>query len=291
MRPMPEWHLDGDGPLVEWSALVRYQRHSLQTGAADVALGRVLDHLDREGLWDDATVVVAADHGTSTIPPGVGREPDGANEEELFRVPFFLKVPGQQQAEVVDDVAMTIDILPTLMDVLGVEADWELDGHSLLDGSVPTEHPLVDADVDELLGVVRHHARQFPHGWDWTALAAVGEHGALVGRPLADVEVGEPSARSWRPNNAEAFADLPDGLAPQLVTGRVYGSDDPPPSLLLVVNGVIAGATGGYDRRGDGGFSFSSLLGPYLEPAGNEIAAYEVTGPPDRPVLHPLQDL
>ena len=30
----------------EWSSLIRYQRHSLQTGAADVALGEVLDHLE-----------------------------------------------------------------------------------------------------------------------------------------------------------------------------------------------------------------------------------------------------
>ena len=292
MRPMPEWRLEGPEAAVEWSALVRYQRHSLQTGSADVALGKVLDHLEGEGLWDDATIVVTADHGTSTIPPGVGREPDGSNEEELFRVPFFLKVPGQQRAEVVDDVAMTIDVLPTLMDVLDVETDWELDGHSLLDGSAPTVTPLVDRDVEALFDVVRYHARQLPHGWDWTALAAVGDHGALVGRRLDDLEVGDPSELSWYPNNEEDFARLPQGLAPQLVTGRVYGpGDDPPRSLLLVVNGTVAGATGGYDERADGGFAFSSLLGPYLEPTGNEIEAYEVTGPPDRPVLHPLQDL
>jgi hypothetical protein len=222
----------------------------------------------------------------------VGREPDGSNEEELFRVPFFLKVPGQERAEVVDDVAMTIDILPTLIDVLDVETDWELDGHSLLDGSAPTVTPLVDRDIEALLGVVRHHARQFPHGWDWTALAAVGEHGALVGRRLDELEVGEPSELSWYPNNEEAFAELPPGLAPQLVTGRVYGEDGGPSgSLLLVVNGTVAGATGGYERRADGGYAFSSVLGPYLEPTGNEIEAYEVTGPPGRPVLHPLQDL
>ena len=294
MRPMPAWHHEDRGPLGRWSELVLYQRHSLQTGAADVALGRVLDHLDEGGLWDDATILVTADHGTSLIAPGVGREPDGSNEEELLRVPLFLKVPGQAHAAVVDDVAMTIDILPTLIDVLDIETSWELDGHSLLDGSAPTVSPSVSTDVEELFEVIAYHEAQFRHGWDWTALAAVGEHGGLVGRALTEVEMGEPSSLSWYPNNGEAFAEVPTraGDAPQLVTGRVYGSGDvPPSSLVLVVNGTIAGVTGGYEHRDDGGWAFSSVLGPYLQPADNQIRAYEVAGVPDRPTLHQLQDL
>ena len=44
MQPMPEWEDDlGGDDDAAWSNLIRFQRHSLQTGAADV--GRAADHL------------------------------------------------------------------------------------------------------------------------------------------------------------------------------------------------------------------------------------------------------
>jgi hypothetical protein len=176
------------------------------------------------------------------------------------------------------------------MDVLDISTRWEMDGHSLLDGSDPTVEPLVDTDVAALFEVVQRHATDFPHGWSWTSLAAVGEHGALVGTPLRELDVGEPSRLDWSPANEASFESLPDaaGAAPQIVTGVVAGSgDDEPPSLLIVANGTVAGATGGYDP-GDGGWTFSSMLGPYLVEGANDIVAYEVTEVDGRPLLHRL---
>lgn len=290
MPPMPAWRDDEgqDGPTAAWSSLIRYQRHSLQTGAADVALGQVLDHLEEAGIWDDATVIVAADHGTSTIPPDVTRIATDNNKEEVYRVPIFVKAAGQGRGEVVDDVAITTDILPTLIDLLDIETDWTLDGHSLLDGSQRTVEPLVSTDVSALLGVVRRHATDFPHGWDWAALAAVGEHGALVGRTLADLDVGPPSPLRWAPANEAAFDAVPNakGEAPQLVTGTVTAPGGvEPPAIVIAVNGTVAGVTGGYERQGEA-WSFSSMLGPFLHRGSNQIVAYEVTGGPAGPVLH-----
>jgi hypothetical protein len=210
------------------------------------------------------------------------------NVEEVYRVPLFLKVPGQTDADVRDDVAQSIDILPTLMDVLGIETDWDMDGHSLLDGSERTVTPLVRTDVDALLGVVRRHEADFPFGYDWTALAAVGEHAALVGEAVADFAVGERSRLEWTPNNEVAFADLPEGgdaEVPQLVTGTIVAPDAAePPALVIAVNGTVAGVTGGYERTG-AGWSFSSMLGPFLERGANEIDAYEVIAGTDGPTL------
>ncbi len=290
MRPMPAWEDEEGhtGDLAAWSSLIRYQRHSLQTGAADVALGEVLDHLSATKAWDRTTLVVAADHGTSTIPPDVKREPTDTNREEVFRVPLFVKAPGQEGGRVVDDVAMTIDVLPTLIDVLGIDTDWEMDGHSLRDGSAATTEPLVSTDVAPLFDLVRRHERDFPHGWDWKALAAVGEHGGLVGTPQEDLAIGDPSP--WRVvfSNESAFAQLPDaaGRSPQILTGTVTGpAPGPPPPIVLVVNGTVAGVAGGFAPDG-AGWTFSSVLGPYLRTGANVIEAYEVTPSPGRPELH-----
>jgi hypothetical protein len=287
MRPMPSWHDDPDDPLSRSSALLRYQRHSLQTGAADVALGEVLDHLEASPAWDRTTLVVTADHGTGTVWPDVKRDPTPANEDEVFRVPLFLKVPGQREAAVVDEVAMTIDVLPTLIDVLDIETDWELDGHSLLDGSARTTDPVVSPGLDPLFGIVRQHARDFPHGWDWAALAAVGEHGGLVGLRVGELEVGEESELEWRLDNGEALAGLPVGdRVPQILTGSVEGSGDAtPPELVVVANGTIAGVTAGYER-GSGTWDFFSVLGPYLVDGANRVEAFEVESSGGEVVLH-----
>ncbi len=288
MGPMPDWIDEPGAHGAAWSAQVRYQRHSLQVGAVDVALSAALDELEESGAWDDTTVVVTADHGTSTMLPNVGREPTDANEDEVLRVPLFLKRAGQQQPEVVDDVATTLDLLPTLIDLFGIETDWDFEGHSLLDGSAPTTEPYVSPDIDALYDVVRHHEADFPHGIDWTALAAVGQHGALVGRPLAELDVGAPSDMRWAPTNADAFASLPTdaGEVPQLVLGTLSGAgDDEPPPLVIVANGTVAGVTGGYVHMG-ADWQLNSVLGPYLVDGANEIAAYEVTTVEGRPVLH-----
>ena len=292
MPPMPEWVEDPNQPGYAWSGLIRYQRHSLQTGLADAALGEVLDHLESSPFWEDTTLVVVADHGTSTIQPDVGRDITDANVEEVLRVPFFVKAPGQVEGKVVDDVANLVDLLPTMIDLMDADTDWTFEGHSLLDGSEPTLESNVSPDIDDLLDIVRRHEADFPYGWDWSALAAVGPQagsiGQLVGSPLEALTVGAPSELGWTPNNEAAFASLPNEKleAPQLVTGVITGPSAPPP-LLLVVNGTVAGVTGGYVPI-DGGWSFSSVLGPYLRDGANEIAAYEVRGSGPDAVLHPV---
>lgn len=295
ISPTPEWVEDPADPGYEWSGITRYQRHSLQAGLADVALGQVLDALEGDDVWDDATIVVTADHGTSTLQPDVGRDPTPANEDEVYRVPLLIKAAGQAEGRVVDDVAMTIDVLPTLIDLLGIETDWELDGHSLLDGSRPRIEPRVGDSIEPLLRIVERHEADLPYGDDWMALAAVGPAagtaGRLVGTPLEDLAVGEPSALEASVDQAPAFAQVPtaDGGAPQLVTGVVRSDDDgTPPPVVLVVNGTVAGVASGYRPSGEGTWRFSSLLGPVLREGENDLVLYEVGADRGRRVLRPM---
>ena len=60
---------DPADPAFEWSARQQYQLHSMQLGAADVALGRVMDHLEATGVWDDTTFALVSDHGIGLLPP------------------------------------------------------------------------------------------------------------------------------------------------------------------------------------------------------------------------------
>ena len=115
-------------------AIQAQQRHLLQVGYTDLALGRILDKLHETGLYDRSLVVVVADHGVSFRPHGERRRVEEGNMEEIAFVPLFVKPPGQTDGAIVDDHARTIDILPTIADILGVEVPWKTDGRSLLAG-------------------------------------------------------------------------------------------------------------------------------------------------------------
>ncbi len=133
----PELITDPGRPRVRSSAArMEYQLHSMQVGAADTLVGELVDHLRASPGWEDTLLVVTSDHGTNLTPPDIGRmHVTDANREEVYRVPLFIKAPGQLTGEIRDDSAQNLDVLPSIVDLLDADVDWEFDGHSLFDGS------------------------------------------------------------------------------------------------------------------------------------------------------------
>ncbi len=104
--------------------LQAYQRHLLQVGYADRLLGDLLERLRDTGMYDRSLVVVTADHGMSFREGESGRVASQANLEDIAFVPLFVKQPGQERGEVVDHHVETIDVLPTIAEVLGFRIPW-----------------------------------------------------------------------------------------------------------------------------------------------------------------------
>jgi hypothetical protein len=284
--------LDPNAPGFDFRARVEFQLHSMQVGAVDALLSDVVDHLQGMPTWEDTMLVVASDHGMNFTPPNVGRRRvTDANRAEVFRVPLFIKRPGQTEGEVRDDVAQTIDVVPSLVDLLDIAVGegWEFDGHSLYDGSGPTSSPRVSSDVSEVLAIAARRAAEFPYGDGWLGLAAVGEFGDLVGRDVADFEAGAPSAYSAILVDDALLDDLPtaDGRMPFLLAGTVVGgsNDGPPPELLAAVNGRVAGVIGGY-RPADDGWEFVGYVGDVYREGSNTVTLHEVERTGAIVVLH-----
>ena len=108
----------------------------------DRQLGRVFDELERMGLWDEAVVVVTSDHGE-----GLGDHDwwtHGLLYQEQVRVPLVVKAPGIVRGHRVASVVRSIDILPTVGELLGLGAEDlpVMDGASLV--------PLLRAERDDL---------------------------------------------------------------------------------------------------------------------------------------------
>jgi hypothetical protein len=261
---------------------------AMQLGAVDDLIGEMIAHLRATGAWDSGTFVLTSDHGVDIAPPSFTRRLDDANQDDLLRIPLFIKSPGQTAGTVDDAPATTLDVLPSLIDILGIEADWEMDGHSLFDGSPPGYERALTTDLEDAFD--RFASQQVgADGDDWNALVAIGDQGDLVGTRVADHDLGERSDLSWTYAEADALADpaAAGGRAPVLMSGEVRGSERVPPDLVVALDGVIAGTLGGYEEDGDG-WSFTGLLGPEVEGGADEVVAYEVERDGVTVTLRPL---
>jgi hypothetical protein len=284
----PELIRDTNDPAYAFENRMEFQLHSLQVGAADTLIADLLDQLRGLPSWEQTVLVVTSDHGSNLTPPDLGRmRITEANREEAFRIPLFVKAPGQTTGEVRDESAQAIDIVPSIVDLVDADVDWDFDGHSLFDGSSPTIEPRVSTDVAAVLDIAARRADDFPQGDDWTGLAAVGEFGDLVGSEVATLEVGTASEYAATIDQAAEFAELPTdhGEMPFAISGTVAGPS-PPPELLVAVNGRIAGVIGGYVPAGDG-WTFIGFLGEVYREGSNDVAVYEARREGADVTLHP----
>ena len=107
------------------------QRHFLQTGFADLLLQELWRHLKREGMWDNSLIVVAADHGVAFIKGRRDRRRlDARTTARSPRSRCSSRRRGRRQGKVNDAYVETIDILPTIFDILNINAKVKMDGHS-----------------------------------------------------------------------------------------------------------------------------------------------------------------
>jgi arylsulfatase A-like enzyme len=99
----------------------------------DAEIGRLLDALEAQGLLDQAVVVVVGDHGETLWEHGDFYNHGLALYQTTIHVPLLIRLPGDRHAgRVVDEPVSTVDILPTILALLGLEAPGLADGVSLL---------------------------------------------------------------------------------------------------------------------------------------------------------------
>jgi arylsulfatase A-like enzyme len=96
----------------------------------DHQIGRVIDRLKALGRYQDTAVIVTADHGEAFGEHGRLRHANSFHEEVL-RVPLVMRLPAEAAGLRLSGVARSIDVLPTLLDWLGMPLP-RMSGRSLL---------------------------------------------------------------------------------------------------------------------------------------------------------------
>jgi Sulfatase len=275
-------------------AIQGHQRHLLQVGYVDLALGDILDRLEETGLYDDALVVVVADHGVSFRPHGERRRIEPGNMEEIAFVPLFVKAPGQTRGETIDAVARTMDIVPTIADLLGVELPWEPDGRSLVEPG-PTNGEvivgtysgeLVEGELDDLLArrdaVLARQIQLFGEGGETPGLFGIGPRPELLGRPadgLVAAAAGGPTFESYGTSDYDPGSPF----APVRVYGRIHGAP-PGEDVAIAVNGRIVAVTRSFEHDGETLVTAVTPEDAY-QPGENSVRLYVVEGTGEDTVL------
>jgi tetratricopeptide (TPR) repeat protein len=95
-------------------------------------VGKLLDYLRSQGLFNNSLIVVAADHGES-----LGEHGELTHSIFLYdstiHVPMLLKLPGNRfGGQHVRATASLVDLAPTVLDALGQKPPPAMQGHSLL---------------------------------------------------------------------------------------------------------------------------------------------------------------
>ena len=104
----------------------------------DAAVGEVFEAWREHRRWDNAVVLVTADHGEAFFEHGV----QGHNStlyDEMLHVPFILRLPEGEVPPNVETARLTTlsDVVPTILGQVGLEPEERVMGTDLLGRSVP----------------------------------------------------------------------------------------------------------------------------------------------------------
>lgn len=114
----------------------------------DEALGRLFAALDERGILDRAIVIVTSDHGEQFWEHGSWRH-GGNVYDEMLLVPLIVHLPpglvDGRPGRVIRQQVASIDIVPTVLDLLGLPVPEGVQGRSLrplLEGAEETAEPV-----------------------------------------------------------------------------------------------------------------------------------------------------
>jgi hypothetical protein len=291
------------------------QRYTLQLGFTDRELGKLLDRLRRTKMLDRAMVVVTADHGFAwEVGVKDRRKVTSSNVDEIGPQPLFIKAPGQRRGAVNDSYVRTVDIVPTMADILAIRIDWRHDGRSAFSRAIRRRR-IVRIPTRDFSRVIKIGARPLErrraanlrrriraYGSGAQSRMAFGDpfagvyravpHRELLGRRVSSLRL----ARRGRIRASVSGAalthsvDLRTRLLPTHIAGQVTGKRrGARRDVAVAVNGVVQSVGHTFYLAGSRSETFSVIVPePALHQGRNVIRVYELTGSGRALKLRPL---
>jgi arylsulfatase A-like enzyme len=111
----------------------------------DETVGALLGHLDQQGLAEDTIVVYLADNGWIQNPDGPRYAPKSKQSpyDGGLRTPIIVRWPRRVPPRMSEDLAISIDVVPTLLAALGQNPTAQMQGVNLLDDRAVKNRPAI----------------------------------------------------------------------------------------------------------------------------------------------------
>ncbi|MBV9950469.1 MAG: sulfatase-like hydrolase/transferase [Acidimicrobiia bacterium] len=278
-------------------------RHLLQLQAADRLLGRIVARLKHLGVYDRSLVVVTADHGVSFIKGNAVRGVSEGNYQDVAWTPLFIKAPRQASGRVDDRPVESIDILPTIADLLHVRIPWKVDGRSALGPrrrertrpiykwelnqvKPPRGRDFVPLDGPEGFRRAMRGRASSAGGDPDLRLYRAGPYGPLIGRNVSSFPVVE-GGPSGRIDDLDRYAHV-DLHAHRVPWAYMFGTLDAANGVPVAVaaNGRLVGFAETYSTHPGHHTPWWTVLPPELLHDGrNDIQVYVVQGSAAHPTF------
>ena len=311
-----------NGPLgfgVPWLVKVSYQRHLLQLGLADRLLGELVARLRSTGLYRDALVVVAADHGIGFRLGLERRTVRRRNVQDVAPVPLIVKLPGARGGRVVDRHVETIDVLPTILELAGVPVPAAVDGTSVFEpaaaqASRVTVYHREGIELNTVGGHYEFDPAVVAHrrdaavlrktalfgsggGRNPQALYRIGPDDDLVGSRVSEVPRA-PAAAAGRPPPHATIDQAPDLLnvdqSSRVIPGEITGTIKPGRpgggrAVALALNGTIVATGRTFALEGSVAEQFETIVPESaFRDGANGARVFEIVERRGRAALRPL---
>lgn len=283
----------------QWVVALSYQRHLLQARFVDKMIGDLVARLRNEGLYDRSLLVVVADHGIVFRSGFPRRDYTAETGAEIVRVPLLMKLParapdvpgtaadvGEQRVSYRN--VETIDLVPTIADIVGVAVPWQTDGVSVLGHGAGRQQKKIFydsarqstsvwADQPPLEGALARKFALFDGSENEYRLPKPPRFAELVGRRLEDLAIVGGGGAAEIEFLSE-FREVPPGgeSVPFDVSGRLGGvtGRGRPTYLAVAVNGVVRAVTHTWMREPEGWLATPPL--DAWRPQGNELRVFVV---------------
>ncbi len=128
----------------------------------DFYIGEILDALEKSGMKDETIIIYTSDHGDFAGNHGmVEKAAAGQNVyEDILNIPLIIRYPGQTTGEKKYELVSQVDIMPTLLEMIGIKAS-------------DLKHPIQGLSLHKLMQGEQYLDRDYVISESWSQAAII----------------------------------------------------------------------------------------------------------------------
>lgn len=149
-------------------------RYDAAIAHVDSQIDRIIRALKKEKIFDDTLIIITSDHGESLLEHGIYLAHEGLFDE-VIHVPLILHWPKRlPKGERIKGIVQHPDLVPSILDLLGIESSFDFDGESLL--------PLIRGEKEKL------HDEAYLQDRGWRMGIRTADYKYITDYPLEETE-------------------------------------------------------------------------------------------------------